>query len=201
MNLGHPIPKPVYLYFHFRSPYCYLASKTLWPILDDFHTQLRWRPLGGWDGRSPPDRAKVKVPLARQDLARHCKRLGIPCNPPPITTDATLAGVGSLLAEERGVLREYIVEMMRAEWAVGNDIGQVEVRNAVACAVGLNVSEYEDYVNSPAHQQRLVANWDEAQSKGAIGVPTFVIDDQVFWGNDRVDFVIEHLVELRLARR
>ena len=201
MNLGHPAAKPVHLYFHFRSPYCYLASKTLWPILDDFHTELCWRPLGGWDGRSPPDRAKVKIPIARQDLARFCKRLGIPCNPPPITTDATLAGVGSLLAEERGVLRPYIIEMMRAEWAAGNDIGIPAVRNAVAEEVGLNVGEYEDYVNAAANQARLHHHWEEAQAKGAIGVPTIVIDEQIFWGNDRIDFVTEYLTELRLARR
>ncbi len=201
MNLGHPVPQSVYLYFHFRSPYCYLASKTLWSILDDYHTTLVWRPLGGWDGRSPPDRAKVKVPIARQDLARHCRRLGIPCNPPPITTDATLAGVGSLLAEQKGLLRPYVVEMMRAEWAAGNDIGLPEVRNAVAHAVGLDVAEYDAFVNTPANQAKLAANWDEAQAKGVIGVPTFVIEDQIFWGNDRIDFVLEHLNELRLARR
>ena len=86
MNLGYPAPKQVFVYFHFRSPYCYLASKNLWPIVDEFHTELVWRPLGGWDGRSPPERAKVKVPLARQDLARQCRRMGIPCVPPPITT-------------------------------------------------------------------------------------------------------------------
>ena len=201
MNLGYPAPKPVYLYFHFRSPYCYLASKTLWSIVDDFHTELIWRPLGGWNGRSPPERAKVKVPIARQDLARFCRRMGIPCVPPPITTDATLAGVGSLLAEERGLLRPYVVEMMRAEWAGGNDIGLPEVRNTVARNVGLDVAEYERYVNSEANQQQLVANWDEAQTKGVIGVPSFVIDDQIFWGNDRLDFVLETLTELRLAKR
>ncbi|MBI2800277.1 MAG: 2-hydroxychromene-2-carboxylate isomerase [Gammaproteobacteria bacterium] len=201
MNLGYPAPKPVYLYFHFRSPYCYLASKTLWSIVDDFHAELIWRPLGGWNGRSPPDRAKVKVPIARQDLARFCRRMGIPCAPPPITTDATLAGVGSLLAEERGLLRAYVVEMMRAEWAGGNDIGLPEVRNTVARNVGLDVAEYERYVNSESNQQRLVANWEEAQTKGVIGVPSFVIDDQIFWGNDRLDFVLETLTELRLAKR
>lgn len=201
MNPGLPAAKPVFLYFHFRSPYCYLASKTLWPIFDDFHTALQWRPLGGWDGRSPPERARVKIPIARQDLARHCRRLGIPCNPPPVTTDATLAGVGSLLAEERGVLREYIVEMMRAEWAAGQDIGGAEVRNAVASAVGLAVAEYADYVAAPEHLAKLAAHWVEAQEKGVIGVPTFVIDEQIFWGNDRIDFVLEHLTELRLARR
>ena len=31
-------PVDVYFYFNFRSPYCYLASKTLWPIFEDYHT-------------------------------------------------------------------------------------------------------------------------------------------------------------------
>lgn len=76
-------PADVYLYFNFRSPYCYLASKTMFDVLDDFHVNVLWRPLGGWEGRSPPDVAKVKVPVARQDVARIARRMGIPVNPPP----------------------------------------------------------------------------------------------------------------------
>lgn len=201
MPAGNPDPKPVSVYFHFRSPYCYLLSKTLWTLVEDFHVQLQWRPLGGWNGRSAPDRAKYKVPITRQDVARFCRRLGIPFNPPPISTDATLAGVGSLLAEAKGVLRPYVVEMMRAEWAAGQDIGLPEVREAVAAAVGLDPAEYAAFVADPAHLARLDAHWEEAQAKGVFGVPSIVIDDEVFWGNDRLDFVREHLTELRLARR
>jgi 2-hydroxychromene-2-carboxylate isomerase len=38
------------IYFNFRSPYGYLATKILWPICEDYHSCLVWRPLGGWDG-------------------------------------------------------------------------------------------------------------------------------------------------------
>ena len=64
----------VHVYFNFRSPYCYLVSKTMWPIFDDFHANLIWHPVGGWDLRSPPDRGKKKLPIARQDMARFAKR-------------------------------------------------------------------------------------------------------------------------------
>jgi hypothetical protein len=113
----------------------------------------------------------------------------------------TLAGVGSLLAEARGVLRAYIVEMCRAEWAAGLDIGQPEVLNAVAAEVWLEVEEFAAFCEDPANHRRLADHWVEAQDKGVIGVPSVVIDDQVFWGNDRIDFVLEHLNELRLARK
>ena len=81
------------VFFNFRSPYCYLASKLMFSLLDEYDVNMVWRPLGGWDGRSPPDRAKVKMPLARQDVARWARRMGIPCNPPPPTTNPTLAGI------------------------------------------------------------------------------------------------------------
>lgn len=82
-------PIDVTLYFNFRSPYCYLLSKTMWPVFDDFDVNLVWRPVGGWNLRSSPERAKKKLPIARQDLKRFAKRLGIPVNPPPMETEPT----------------------------------------------------------------------------------------------------------------
>lgn len=188
------------IFFNFRSPYCYLASKTMFGVLEDYNVNLVWRPLGGWDGRSPPDRAKVKMPLARQDVARWAKRMGIPCNPPPPTTDPTLAGIGSLLAEKKGCLVEYVVEVMRCEWAGSNDIGQKEVLIPIAESIGLDAKEFEAALDDPAGKKQLEDNWVEAQDLGVIGVPSFIIDDQIFWGNDRLDFVEDYLVELRLVK-
>ena len=184
------------LFFNFRSPYCYLASKTMFSLLDDYHVNLIWRPLAGWNGRSAPERAKVKIPLTRQDVARWAKRMNIPCNPPPITTDPTAAGVGSLLAEEKGCLRDYIIGVMDAEWAEGLDIGQPELLVDIARQAGLDPDEFTATVNDPERRQVLDTNWQEAQQAQVIGVPTFVIDDQIFWGNDRIDFVHDHLREL-----
>ena len=141
---------------------------------------------------------KVKLPLARQDVARFARRMGIPCNPPPPTTDPTPAGLGSLLAEEKDCLEEYVTEVMRCEWAGSNDIGQREVLVPIAESIGLDKQEFEAVLDDPASQVKLDENWQEAQSLGVIGVPTFVVNDQIFWGNDRMDFLEEYLLELRL---
>jgi len=194
-------PAEVAVYFNFRSPYCYLASKLMWPVFDEFHTRLLWRPLGGWNGRSSPEVALKKLPIARQDMARFARRLGIPVNPPPKTTDPTRAGAGSLLAEQRGLLRPYIMEVMRREWADGADIGDRDVLLEVGARIGLDRDELADAVDDPQRQAQLEANWREAEERGAIGVPTFIIGEEIFWGQDRIDFVLEHLRELRLARR
>ena len=193
-------PIDVKLFFNFRSPYCYLASKTLWPIVDEFNTNLIWRPVGSWDLRSSPDRAKNKMPLARQDIARFAKRLGIPLTPPPPTTDPTLAGIGSLLAEEKGLLRPYLIEVMRKEWAEGQDIGDPQVLLTVGEQIGLNRDELSAALDSTTYAAQLERNAEEAATLGVIGVPTFVIGEQIFWGQDRIDFVLDELRELRASR-
>lgn len=191
----------VTLYFNFRSPYCYIASKTLFRIFDDYHANLVWRPLGGWSGRSSPERAKVKVPLTRQDVRRITAKMGIPFTPPPISTDPTIAGAASLLAEERGVLREWIVEVMRAEWARGLDIGDERVLIEVGEQLGLDRASLESAFVNADYLQQLDNNWAEAEEQGLIGVPSFRIGEELFWGSDRIEYVLDHLNNLRLSRR
>ena len=193
-------PIDVHVYFNFRSPYCYLVSKTMWPIFDDFHTNLIWHPVGGWSLRSPPDRAKKKLPIARQDMARFARRLGIPVNPPPMETEPTPAGAASFYAEAQGKLREYIVETMREEWEFGQNIAEDQALKNIATRVGLDPEAVLAASRSADHIAALEANAIAADEDGVIGVPSFRIDEEIFWGQDRVDFVIEKLVELRARR-
>jgi len=186
-------PIEVKLFFNFRSPYCYLASKTLWPIIDDYNTKIIWRPVGGWDLRSSPDRAKNKMPIARQDIARFAKRLSIPLTPPPVTTDPTMAGALSLLAEEKGLLRAFIIEVMKKEWAEGLDIGDAKVLLEVGNKIGLDSAEVTAALTDEKRLNQLHQNAKEAEDVGVIGVPTFVIGEQIFWGQDRIDFVLDEL--------
>jgi len=191
----------VKVYFNFRSPYCYLASKTMWSIVDDFNVNILWRPVGGWDLRSPPERAKSKLPIARQDMSRFARRLGIPVIPPPTETEPTAAGAASLYAQEQGVLREYIVETMRIEWAEGQNIGEETVLREVANRINLDADLVITASKNPAYLNTLASNAAEAAADGAIGVPSFIIGEEIFWGQDRIDFVLEKLAELRAAKR
>ena len=190
------IQTEVKLFFNFRSPYCYLASKKLWAIVDDFNTQLVWKPVGGWDLRSSPERVKNKLPLARQDIARFARRFDIPLMPPPKETDPTRAGAASLYAEEKGLLREYLNAVMHAEWAEGKDIGDPKVLGEIGENIGLSSASVIQASNDERYLQELKNNAEEAEERGVIGVPTFVIGDQIFWGQDRIDFVLEELTLL-----
>ena len=186
----------VRVFFNFRSPYCYLASRSLFARLAAFDIEVLWRSLGGWDGRSPPARAKVKVPLTRQDVARWCRRMQVPFTPPPLATDPTPAALVAFAAEQAGLLAPYVEGVMWHEWAQGEDIGTTAVLENVAAEIGLSVTAVRSALDDVTYLARLQENWQEAESLGVIGVPSFVVGDQIFWGNDRLDFLAEHLSEL-----
>jgi len=188
------------IFFNFRSPYCYLASKRMFQLLEQFDVELLWKPLGGWSGRSAPERQKNKLLVVRQDVKRFCRRLEIPFSPPPMQTDGTLAALVSFAAEQSGKLTEYVMEVMHQEWGEGQDIGDIQVLYKVADRIGLARSLVDQAINSAEWQSQLDSNWEEGQEKGAFGVPTFIVGEDVFWGNDRLDFVADLLKEKGVSR-
>ena len=187
--------KDVWVFFNYRSPYCYLATHRMWGIEDAHGGKLVFKPLGGWNGRSPPERAKVKMPIARQDVRRWAKRMNVPCVPPPATTDPTKAALAALVAIDRRLVRPYTNAVMRKEWTEGKDIGDPDVLLPVATSVGLDRAEVMSAFDDPARHAQLDENARLAAERGIFGVPTFVIKDEIFWGQDRIDFVEEYLDE------
>ena len=183
----------MYIYFNFRSPYCYLATNGLFSLLDQVAVNIIWRPLGSWSGRSGLKRVEIKRRVVRQDIARWASRLNVPLKAPPLTTDPTMAAMGSFLAEQQGLLKEYIKTVMRKEWGEGQDIGQKKILVETAEEIGLDKIKFIEMINDKTIHNRLDDNWHEAQSKGVFGVPSFVIGEEIFWGNDRLDFLQEYL--------
>jgi len=64
-------------------------------------------------------------------------------------------------------------------------------------AVGLSEEAFAREVASPGSDRRLAETAAEAHSAGAFGVPTFVVDDRMFWGNDRLVLVRHYLKKRR----
>ena len=82
---------------------------------------------------------------------------------------------------------------MWAEWAEGQDIGQTDVLENIAESCGMEKTVVGEALANSQYEEELQANWAQAQALGVIGVPSFVIGEEIFWGNDRFDFVLEHL--------
>lgn len=191
------MPYPVEIYFNFRSPYCYVAARQMFDLFERCNATTDWRPLGNWDGRSPPERAKVKVPLVRQDMKRICRRLNIPFSPPPGPNwDGTAAGAASLYAAEAGQLKIFTQTLMTAAWGQGRDISAPETVAEIAAQCGFDREACLNAARSPDNLKQLSDNAERATNLGVIGVPSFVVGEEIFWGQDRLDYLEEHLQSL-----
>jgi 2-hydroxychromene-2-carboxylate isomerase len=74
-------------------------------------------------------------------------------------------------------------------WAEDRDITRDDELRRIAELGGLDPATALTAIENPAVKERLRANTDEAVARGAFGAPTFVVGDELFWGNDRLHFV------------
>ncbi len=101
---------------------------------------------------------------------------------------------------QQGKIREYIIETMREEWEFGRNIALEESIRNIAERCGLDADALVAASVDTDNLARLEENARLADEAGVIGVPTFVIDEDIFWGQDRIDFVCEKLEEMGAAK-
>jgi 2-hydroxychromene-2-carboxylate isomerase len=106
-----------------------------------------------------------------------------------------LALRAALAAEKRGQLVPLTHAVYRAAWVDGRDVAAPDVLAEVLSAAGLDGKAL--VAAAPEHKAELVAQTEEAVRRGAFGAPTFFVGDEMFVGNDRLDFVEETLTGRR----
>jgi 2-hydroxychromene-2-carboxylate isomerase len=190
-------------FYDFVSPYSYLASTRVEAEVARVGGTVRFRPflLGGVfnaTGNRAPLETPAKAKHMGADLSRWAKRLGVPFAWPakfPVLTVLPLRA--AFAAEKAGTLVPYTHAMYRAYWVEGRDISDAAVVADVATRAGLDgaalVAEAANF------KEALKAQTQEAVDRGSFGAPTFFVGQEMFIGNDRLDFAIEALASALLA--
>lgn len=184
--------KKVDVYFDYASPWAYLAREVLERDFPGLATRARPIYLRGLESFATgvPYGASKLAYIAR-DLARCAEHERVPLAPPArFPVDGLHALRGALIAEERGVFDRYHRAMFRAAWSEQRDTSDRSVAAAIlAEAIGVSAEEAERAITDPAVKARLREATDEAAARGVFGVPTFFVDDEMFWGHDRIAYV------------
>ena len=184
-------------FYDFVSPYSYLAATRVEAEGAKVGGAVRFRPflLGGVFNASG-NRAPLETPVKFRHLATDCnrwaRRLGVPFAWPakfPVLTVLPLRA--AFAAEKLGKLVPYSHAMFRACWAEGRDISDASVVEDVATKAGLPGAAL--IAEAPNHKEALKAQTQEAVDRGSFGAPTFFVGQEMFIGNDRLDFAIEAL--------
>jgi len=184
-------------FYDFVSPYSYLASTRVEAEVAKVGGTVRFRPflLGGVfnaTGNRAPIEVAAKGPYLATDGLRWAKRLGVPFAWParfPVLTVLPLRA--AFAAEKLGKLLPYTHALYRAYWAEGRDISDAAVVEDVATKAGLAGAAL--LADAPNFKEALKAQTQEAVDRGSFGAPTFFVGQEMFIGNDRLDFAIEAL--------
>jgi 2-hydroxychromene-2-carboxylate isomerase len=184
-------------FYDFVSPYSYLAFSRVEAEAARVGGTVRFRPflLGGVfnaTGNKAPIEVAAKGPYLAADCSRWARRLGVPLAWPakfPVLTVLPLRA--AFAAEKVGKLVPFSAAVYRAYWAEGRDISDAAVVADAATRAGLDGAAL--VAEAPNFKDALKAQTQEAVDRGSFGAPTFFVGQEMFIGNDRLDFAIEAL--------
>ena len=190
--------KNVTFCFDFGSPYSYLAYNNL-KVIKDEGAEIEIMPvlLGGIfkaTGNQPPATVQKKGEYMFKDITRWTKTLNIPFKMNPYFPILTVPHMrGAVLAQKNDILENYMQVMFESIWTKAMNLNDQELLTQVATESGMDANSFAEGISSDEIKNKLRENTEFAINKGAFGVPTFYIDDEMYWGIDSMKFLVEYL--------
>ncbi len=190
--------RPIEFYFDIASPPTYLAHKRIRTIVARTDLDVIYRPmlLGGifkiTGNAEPVDVAAKRRYMMEVDLPRNAERYSVSLNfhaDAPFNSLAMMRG--ALVAEEEGRLAPYVDALFDAMWAEAANLSDPAVVAEVLEAAGFDAPHYVSRCREADVKQGLIDRTAAAAARGVFGSPTFFVRDEMFFGQDRLDLVIE----------
>jgi 2-hydroxychromene-2-carboxylate isomerase len=193
--------KSVDFYFDFGSPAAYLAYTQIGHIAKAAGAQLNWRPmlLGGVfqaTSNHSPATVPAKGKYLFVDLPRFARRYGVPFEHNPFFMINTLmmmrAAVGLQMKNDARFL-PYVDAMFKATWVDKQNLNDAAVLGQVLHNAGFDPGAMLALASQQDVKDQLKLLTEQAVQRGVFGAPTMFVGDEMFWGQDRLDFVREAL--------
>jgi 2-hydroxychromene-2-carboxylate isomerase len=185
--------KQVEFLFDYGSPFSYLASTQLPALAQRTGATIIYRPilLGAVlkaTGNSSPMTVPAKGRYMAIELRRAANRYGVPfaANPHPFIANTLKLMRGAVAAQKIGVFDRWHDAIYRAVWADARDLGNEAELTRVVDGAGIRSGDIFAASERQDVKDELRANSDNAVARGAFGAPTFFVNGEMFWGNDRL---------------
>jgi 2-hydroxychromene-2-carboxylate isomerase len=191
--MSHPALE---FWYEFGSTYSYPAAMRVERVAGAAGIALRWRPflLGpifGAKGQmdSPFNIDPVKGRYMWRELARICEREGIPLVLPParFVQNSLKAARLALVGEVQGWTPAFSRAVYTANFAEQKDISEDATLAGILSKLGVDAASAMAAASSPEIKARLKAQTEEAMAREIFGAPFFMVGDEPFWGNDRLE--------------
>jgi len=189
--------KPFDFYFDFVSPYSFLAHKEVRKIENKAGIKIKYKPvlLGGLHNLHGI-KAPAFIPAKAKHMVRDCKLIAERNNTKfkfnsyfPIKSLNLMRGV--LVAEEDNIKNHYIDNIFNTVWQDGLNMNDEIIVQKVLKNLNVNPKTFFLRSSSSLIKESLRRKTSEAYEKGIFGAPTFVSNNKIFWGQDRIEFALK----------
>ena len=201
-----PMAEEIKFYYDYKSPFTYLAFVPALELEDTHHVRLRFIPhevnirsAYGGELEQRPEREWFKVRYLYADARRFANERGLIIRGPQKIFDSRLALMSGLYADLRGRFREYSERVFERFFKRELDLEDPEALAAVLTEVGLDPGDFQRFASHEGEAALRLAH-EAADRDGVFGVPTLIVAGEMFWGNDRIKWVIKKLDAMRLKR-
>ena len=189
--------KKLDFFFDFSSPYGYLASRRIESIAEQHGRSVHWHPvLLGFIFKVTESKPLVSFPLKGEysihDMKRCAREFNIPFNVPTNFPIGTVAAARAVLWAQKAhpeAATSLIHELYKQYFVDGLDISELQHVLAGADSVGIDSKELGDALQDDAVKSMLKTSVDSAVGRGVFGSPFIIVDDEPFWGHDRLEHV------------
>ena len=186
--------KEVEFYFDFISPYAYLAYKKIQSLPKDI--KIKYKPvllgaLHNLEGITAPAfiKPKLKHMISDCDLIANKNKSNFIWNSKfPINSLSVMRGYLFINAENREL---YMNVMFDAYWKDNLDISNEKILKNLLEKCKINSIKFFDGIKDLKIKDKLKSITQEAHDKGIFGAPTFIVNNKIFWGQDRLEFALE----------
>ena len=107
----------------------------------------------------------------------------------PINSLALMRGV--FLAQNKKKLDQYVDFFFDAYWEDGLNLNSDKILNSILTNLNINFNEFQLIISDQKIKNKLTVQTNEAYNKGVFGAPSFIINNKLFWGQDRLEFVLK----------
>ena len=189
--------KPIDFYFDFVSPYTFISFQRikLLKFKQDFKFKLNPILLGGLHNLHKIT-APAYIPAKAKFMIRDCKmvcekyKISFKFNSYfPIKTVNLMRGV--LITEEDGISNNYINKIFEALWVNGLNLNDQLIIDKVLKNLDINPKTFSLRLTNQNIKDELKKRTQDAFDKGVFGAPTFLVNNKVFWGHDRLSYALE----------
>ena len=183
-------------YFDFVSPYSFLAHKEIIKIEKKNSIKIKYKPilLGGLHNLHGI-KAPAFIPAKAKHMIRDCKliaeknKIKFKFNSYfPIRSLNLMRGV--FVAEEDNYKSYYIDSIFSAIWQDGLNMNDENIIEKVLKNLNVNPKTFSLRAASSSIKESLKKRTNEAYEKGIFGAPSFVANNKIFWGQDRIEFAL-----------